>query len=92
MMHRSSDSAGDDYTKIRRADVGWMKLAAYALQTLGGIILAVVGSIAWELQTSVRDHEGRIIRSETKIDGQTELLKEIKADLNEIKRNLRERP
>ncbi|MCW8128916.1 MAG: hypothetical protein KIS92_00900 [Planctomycetota bacterium] len=54
-----------------------------ALQTFGGVLLVIVSGIAgWEL-LKIFDHEGRIIRMETKQEA---------ADANsaEIKKNLKE--
>ena len=67
------------------------KLFAYGLQTLGGILIAISGyflnaahkSIE-KLEDRVQQCEGRHIRTETRLDGQDAMLKEIRDDVKRL--------
>lgn len=61
------------------------------LQTIGGILLAICSAITWKTLNRVDEHEVRIVRQETLMQGQAELLKEIREDLKDIKKSLAER-
>lgn len=67
------------------------KLLAWGLQTTGAILLAI---IAWFLRDAhtelrcigerVQQSEGRHIRTETRLDGQEAMLKEIRDDVKRL--------
>lgn len=56
-----------------------------ALQTIGGILLIICAALCGWAWNRIENHEGRIIRVETQIDGIGQTLKDIKEDTKEIK-------
>jgi len=55
------------------------------------LFLGVYGLAAWALLT-VFNHEGRIIRTETRVDNSAQILAEMREDIKDIKKQLERRP
>jgi len=75
------------------------KVLAWGLQTVGGVLLA---AIAWfvkdahssieKMDNRIQQSEGRHIRTETRLDGQENLLKEIRDDVKRILETREKKP
>ena len=59
-----------------------------ALQTIAGLLLTIVSFISWQMYTQIQNHEGRLIRFETRQDAIISTLNEIRNDIKEIKRGI----
>lgn len=81
MSDRAADS-GERNSILGREFV--LRLAAYGLQTLGGILLCAMGYFLKEAYRNIEDHNARIVRIETRQDGNDSNVKEIKADIKEL--------
>jgi hypothetical protein len=63
-----------------------------ALNAAGKVLwFLVTGLVLWCLH-SVNNHEGRMIKIETKQDGTEQFIKEIRQDIKDIKDELKKRP
>lgn len=61
------------------------------LKIFGTILLTITSAISGWTLLKILDHDGRIIRVETREDGRDEVLKEMKEDLKDIKKALQDK-
>ena len=68
------------------------KLLTMGLQTVGGLLMCILGYFTKAAHESVQAHEGRIIRVETQVGNQGEMVKEIREDVKRLLDAVRAKP
>jgi septal ring factor EnvC (AmiA/AmiB activator) len=73
-------------------------LVSMALQTVGGILLAVVAWVVRQMSDKQKEHDqkleqhaDRLTKAETKAEGTEQFIREIREDIRDIKSALTER-
>lgn len=65
-----------------------LKIAAWGLQTIGGILLCIIGYLVWDCYKTIQDHEKRIVRVETNADNAHQSVEEIKQSIERMNTKL----